>query len=148
LNADLERTVSAILAAPPMTEEADTPAAIRELGAIRSATARVLEDETATRATKSALIRRLFKAAEAAVLPAWARAAVRREIDYYFGRELRPHVPTTVSTARRLRRAGYEKCPVCMHHVLSEIECKAFEEADRAWLTREAAHDSAVGRST
>lgn len=142
----LERAVSAILAAVPLAEESDTPLPIRELSAIRSATARVLEDEVATAETKTVLIRRLFKAAEAAQLPAWARAAVRKEIDHFFGRDLRPHVPSTVSTARRLRRAGYTSCPVCLHHVLSEIECQSFDQADRQWVLDEAAHDEAVRR--
>jgi hypothetical protein len=144
---DLEAAVSSILKSSPTAEEVDTPESIREIARIRSATVRVLEDDVATPAEKSALIRRLFAACDAAALASWARQAVRTEIDWHFGRQPRPHVPTAVSAARRLRRAGYRRCPTCLIDVMDEIQLRAFEEADRSWLAADAAHDQAIGRS-
>jgi hypothetical protein len=141
---DLEATVQSILRSAPSAEEADTPEPIREVARIRSAALRILEDEVATAEAKSGLIRRLFDACAAATLPAWARQAIRYEIDWYFGREPRPHVPTAVTAARRLRRAGYRECPTCRIAVMDEIQIRAFEDADRSWLAEETAHEQAA----
>lgn len=144
MNSDLQTAVQAILRSGPTAEEADTPASIREVARIRSAALRILEDEVATAEVKSALMRRLFDACGAATLPAWARQAIRHEIDWYFGREPRPHVPTAVTAARRLRRAGFRQCPTCLIAVMDEIQLRAFEEADRSWLAEETAHEQAA----
>jgi len=140
---DLRDAVAAILGSGPTAEDVGTPESIREIARIRSATVRVLEDDVASADEKTALIRRLFTTANAAALSSWAKQAIRHEIDWYFGREPRPHVPTAVSAARRLRRAGYKQCPTCLIDVMDEIQLRAFEEADRSWLAEEAAHDQA-----
>lgn len=141
MSADLKAAVQSILRSAPSAEEADTPEPIREVARIRSAALRILEDDVATAEVKTALMRRLFDACRAATLPAWARQAIRHEIDWYFGREPRPHVPTAVTGARRLRRAGFKLCPTCQLDVLAELQCRAFEEADRSWLAEETAHE-------
>jgi hypothetical protein len=125
-------TVATILDGAPTPEEAGLPHSLQELARIRSAARRILEEELAP-PERDQLLGALARRAAHGELAEWCLDAIVTEIR---GPDVEA-VDHSVTTAHeRLRRGGFEACPICLNRVLTEIELDARRRREK--VAREA----------
>jgi hypothetical protein len=129
VSADTTQIVAAILDAPPSPEDRDLPPAIQELRRIRSAARRIIED-----GLDDVLLRALARHASRARLALWALDTILAELRA-------PAPPPAVKHDQaqgRLRRAGFERCPICLTRVMPSLALEAAARR-RRWAEQDAA---------
>ena len=112
------RLIASILDAPPTPEEVDLPLALQQIARLRSATRRLLEANLEPGAEQE-ILGALGHQAHHAELAEWALEAIVGELPGPDVTLLPP--PTFERGQQRMRRAGFEVCPVCCSPVLSEV---------------------------
>jgi hypothetical protein len=124
---DINRQIGRILTAPG---DLSLPRALREVGAIRSATLAIIEADLDLHDEKELLVR-LLEVAKRSTIPWMSANTIIEELSVP---DPQPPDPTPVATrARQLRRAGYDHCPICRLAVVDELTLQSSENAAREW---------------